>query len=270
MKAQGAGAAQSGCNQWVPILRDRPTDKPFFLWLAAVDLHRDYQPGTIPASRTAPKMSSSRHTFPMCPTSGKGPGRHYYDEISRLDHYVGEVLAELDRQGIARNTLVLFLSDNGRPFPRCKTTLYDSGIRTPFIVRWPGHVRAGTRCGSLVSTIDIAPTVLRACGFDPGPTVQGKDLSPMFKDPSAKVRDLIFAERNWHDFAAHGRVPVIRRVQVHQERRPRFCADAPRRCGAQPYFPNNAPAPGCRQADRRATHVLREAPAVRGALQRGR
>jgi N-sulfoglucosamine sulfohydrolase len=203
LKAQGAGAAQSGCNQWVPILRDRPTDKPFFLWLAAVDPHRDYQPGTIPE----PHRPEDVVVPPYLPdvSDVRKDLAAYYDEINRLDHYVGEVLAELDRQEIARDTMVLFLSDNGRPFPRCKTTLYDSGIRTPFIVRWPGHVRAGTRCGSLVSTIDIAPTVLRACGFEPGPTVQGKDLSPIFKDPIAKVRDLIFAERNWHDFAAHGR-----------------------------------------------------------------
>jgi N-sulfoglucosamine sulfohydrolase len=48
MSAEGSGAAQSGCDQWVPALRDRPRDKPFFLWLAALDPHRDYQPGTIP------------------------------------------------------------------------------------------------------------------------------------------------------------------------------------------------------------------------------
>jgi arylsulfatase A-like enzyme len=115
------------------------------------------------------------------------------------------VLAELDRQGVAGETLVLFLSDNGRPFPRCKTTLYDSGIRTPRIARWPGHVRPGSHCGGLVSTVDIAPTVLRVAVVEPAPTFQGKDRSPLFKDPTARVRDLIFAERNWHDYAARGR-----------------------------------------------------------------
>jgi arylsulfatase A-like enzyme len=129
----------------------------------------------------------------------------YYDEIGRLDRYVGEVLAELDRQGVAGETLVLFLSDNGRPFPRCKTTLHDSGIRTPLLIRWPGHIPPGSRCGSLVSTIDIAPTVLKLAGIEPGPSFQGKDFSPLFKDPAAKVRETIFAERNWHDYAAHGR-----------------------------------------------------------------
>jgi N-sulfoglucosamine sulfohydrolase len=203
MTAEGSGAAQSGCDQWVPVLRDRPRDKPFFLWLAALDPHRDYQPGTIPEPHHPEDVTVPPY-LPDLPEVRKDLAL-YYDEISRLDHYVGEVLTELDRQGVAGETLVLFLSDNGRPFPRCKTTLYDSGIRTPLIVRWPGHIGAGSRCGSLVSTIDIAPTVLRLAGIEPASSFQGKDISPLFNDPTAKVREMIFAERNWHDYAAHGR-----------------------------------------------------------------
>ena len=203
MTARGSDAAQSGCDQWVPVLRDRPRDRPFFLWLASLDPHRDYQPGAIPEPNRPEDVIVPPY-LPDVPEVHKDLAL-YYDEIGRLDLYVGEVLAELDRQGVAGETLVLFLSDNGRPFPRCKTTLYDSGIMTPFLVRWPGHVRPGGRCGSLVSTIDIAPTVLRLAGIEPGPNFQGKDLSPLFKDPTAKVREFIFAERNWHDYAAHGR-----------------------------------------------------------------
>ena len=194
----------------------------------------------------------------------------YYDEISRLDHHVGEVLAELDRQGVAGETLVLFLSDNGRPFPRCKTTLYDSGIRTPFLVRWPGHIRPGSRCGGLVSTIDIAPTVLRLAGIEPGPTFQGKDLSPLFQDPTAKVREMIFAERNWHDYAAHGRAARSERfkyIKNDDEERP---ADAPGGCGAEPDVRGHASAAGRREADPGTAGLLREPPARRGALRRGR
>ena len=72
------------------------------------------------------------------------------------------------------------------PFPRCKTTLYDSGIATPFIVRWPGHIQPGSHCGRLVSTIDIAPTVLRLAGLEPGPSFQGKDFSPLFQGPDGE------------------------------------------------------------------------------------
>jgi N-sulfoglucosamine sulfohydrolase len=203
MTASGSGAAQGGYDQWIPVLRDRPRDKPFFLWLASLDPHRDYQPGTIrephrPGDVVVPPY------LPDVPEVRKDLAL-YYDEIGRLDHYIGEVLAELDRQGVAGETLVLFLSDNGRPFPRCKTTLYDSGIGTPLLARWPGRIRRGSRCGRLVSTIDIAPTVLKLAGIEPGPSFQGKEISPLFADPAAKVRDLIFAERNWHDYAARGR-----------------------------------------------------------------
>jgi N-sulfoglucosamine sulfohydrolase len=203
MNAEGPGAAKAGCDQWVPVLRDRPRDRPFFLWLAALDPHRDYEPGAIPEPHRPEDVVVPPY-LPDVPEVRKDLAL-YYDEIGRLDHHVGLVMAELDRQGESGDTLVLFLSDNGRPFPRCKTTLYDSGIRTPLIARWPGRIAPGGRALGLVSTVDIAPTILKLAGVEPGPTFQGKDLSPMFKDPSAKVRDRIFAERNWHDFASHGR-----------------------------------------------------------------
>jgi arylsulfatase A-like enzyme len=170
----GPSAYQSGCDQWVPVLRDRPKGKPFFLWLASLDPHRDYQAATIPD----PHRSEDAIVPPFLPDvpEVRKDLALYYDEVSRLDHYVGELLAVLDRQKVAEKTLVLFISDNGRPFPRCKTTLYDSGIRTPFIVRWPGHVEPGSRCESLVSTVDIAPTFLTLAGIEPGPTIQGKDF----------------------------------------------------------------------------------------------
>ena len=245
-----------------------PKDKPFFLWLASLDPHRDYQPGAIPEPHRPEDVVVPPY-LPDVPEVRKDLAL-YYDEIGRLDHYVGEVLAELDRQGVAGDTLVLFLSDNGRPFPRCKTTLYDSGIRTPLIARWPGHVEPGSRCGSLVSTIDIAPTVLRLAGIEPGPTFQGKDLSPLFKDPTAKVRDLIFAERNWHDYAAHGRAARSERFKYIRNDDHEQAADAPGRCGAEPDLPGDASAPGRREADPGAAGLLREPPARRGALRRGR
>ena len=211
MTAHGSSAAKSGCDQWIPVLRDRPKDKPFFLWLASLDPHRDYEGGIL-ARPHRPEAVVVPPYLPDVPEVRKDLAL-YYDEISRLDRYVGEVLAELDRQGVAENTLVFFLSDNGRPFPRSKTTLYDSGIRTPLIARWPGHVAPGSRCSGLVSTIDIAPTILKSAGIEPGPSFQGMDLSPLFRDPTAKVRGVIFAERNWHDYAAHGRAARTERFK---------------------------------------------------------
>lgn len=203
MIARARGDAASGCDRWVSTLRERPKDRPFFVWLAALDPHRDYQAGTIPQPHR-PEDVRVPPFLPDVPEVRMDLAR-YYDEIGRLDRFVGDVMAELDRQKVAQETLILFLSDNGRPFPRCKTTVYDSGIKTPWIVRWPGHVAAGSRCASLVSSVDIAPTFLKLAGIEPGPTIQGVDFGPLLSDPRASVRDKIFAEHNWHDYAARAR-----------------------------------------------------------------
>ena len=197
------GGRPSGCEMWVQALQDRPKDQPFFLWLAAFDPHRAYQPNTIPKPHTpddvilppyTPDLPGVREDFAL-----------YYDEISRMDSYIGQVLGELDAQGVADNTFIVFMSDNGRPFPRAKTTLYDSGIRTPFIVRYPKHVKPGTTTDSIVSSVDLTPTILELAGADPLPTQQGKSFVGVLATPSVAHREYAFAEHNWHDFSARER-----------------------------------------------------------------
>ncbi|MBI1371323.1 MAG: sulfatase-like hydrolase/transferase [Phycisphaera sp.] len=210
------GGDPSGCKDWLPLLADRPRDKPFLLWLASLDPHRDYeegiidpphQPGDVRLPPYLPDVPAVRHEFTQ-----------YYDEINRLDGYVGRVLAELDRQGVADNTFVLFFSDNGRPFPREKTTTYDCGIKTPFIVRFPGRVAAGSVCRSVISTVDIAPTVLQLARLEPLPTFQGVSLVPLLSDPTRQVRRFAFAEDNWHDYEDRARAVRSRRYKyIHNE-----------------------------------------------------
>ena len=198
VKLIARGGDPSGCGDWVATLRDRPRGKPFFLWLAALDPHRAYQENVIPKPHR-PEDVVVPPILPDVPEVRKDLAL-YYDEITRLDGYVGRVLDELDRQGQADNTFVLFFSDNGRPFPRCKTTVYDSGIKTPFIVRWPGRVKAGTRSGRLISSVDVAPAILKLSGLSVPPSVQGIS----FMNQSIK-REYVFAERAWHDFDDHSR-----------------------------------------------------------------
>jgi arylsulfatase A-like enzyme len=101
---------------------------------------------------------------------------------------------------------VIFISDNGRPFPRDKTTLYDSGIKTPLIVWWPGKVEAGSVCKRLVSSIDIAPTALDVAGVKERIiSFEGRSFSQLLEDPDKAIREFIFAEKNWHDFEDHVR-----------------------------------------------------------------
>ena len=198
-----AGEAQSGCADWVALLRARDKERPFFVWLAALDPHRPYHEGAVPRGSDP----SSVRLPPYHPDSPKVREDYalYYDEIRRLDRYVGEVLDELDAQGISESTFVLFLSDNGRPFPRDKTTVYDSGIKTPFLAKWPGKIQAGSVSKRLVSAVDIATTLLDIAGLRSGPSFQGRSFLPVLRDPARRVRTYAFAEKNWHDFEDHVR-----------------------------------------------------------------
>ena len=205
-----AGANPSGCADWVPVLKNRPRDKPFFLWLAALDPHRDYAADTLPDPHApfAPHTAADAVVPPFLPDAPavRRDLAAYMDEVTRLDGYVGAVLDELDRQGVADNTLVLFMSDNGRPFPRCKTTLYDSGVKTPLIARLPGATPPGTTCERLVSSVDVSATILDLCGAGPLEAGRGESFLPLMKGPAGPaVRDFAFSEKNWHDYDASQR-----------------------------------------------------------------
>lgn len=199
-------------NQWVETLRDRPQDKPFFLWFAFSDPHRPYRPDTI-ANPHQPEDVVVPPYLPDTVTVRKDLAM-YYDEITRLDGVVGKVREELQRQQIADNTLILFISDNGMPFPRAKTTVFDSGIKTPWIVAWPAKVKAGTTCDQLVSSVDIAPTIIELAKLRVRPTFQGKNFAPLLSKPDEPIRDYIFAEHNWHDFDDHGRAVRSKRFKL--------------------------------------------------------
>ena len=187
----------SGAEDWLSLLEERPPAQPFFLWLAAVDPHRSYEAGIIDTPHTIeevivppylPDTESVRRDLAL-----------YYDEITRMDQYIGNVIGELEKQAIADNTLILFISDNGRPFPRDKTTLFDGGIKTPWIVRWPAQIAPGQISNSLVSSVDIAPTFLSLAGVSIPDTFEGMDVSSLFANPDDVVRDAIYAEDHWHD-----------------------------------------------------------------------
>ncbi|MEM6803119.1 MAG: sulfatase [Bacteroidota bacterium] len=193
----------SGCEDWIRSLKSRPKDQPFFMWFAALDPHRAYEDGAL----DTPHQLSDVIVPPHLPEVGevKEDLRLYYDEIGRLDSYVGKVLAEIKAQGIEDNTLIIFLSDNGRPFPRDKTTLYEGGIKTPFIVKWPAKVQAGISTSSLISSVDIAPTLFDLLGLAPASQFEGKSFYPLLLNSDQESRKYVFAEDHWHDYEDHAR-----------------------------------------------------------------
>jgi arylsulfatase A-like enzyme len=193
----------SGSSDWIPVMRKRPDGKPFFLWLASLDPHRDYRHGIVNPPHQPEDVRLPPH-LPDTPEVREDLAL-YYDEIARFDDYVGRVLDELEKQGVADNTFVLVFSDNGRPFPRDKTTLYDGGIKTPWIIRWPEVVAPRSVSDSVVSSVDLAPTVLELAGLTAAPTMEGRSFAPILRDAAQTIREYAFAEKHWHDYEDHAR-----------------------------------------------------------------
>jgi arylsulfatase A-like enzyme len=152
----------------------------------------------------------------------------YYDEIARLDFHIGQVQAELERQGVLDNTIIVIMADNGRPFPRDKTRVYESGIKTPLIIKGPGkNRRAGEVCNSLLSVIDLAPTLLALAHISPATTMQGKSFVSLLENPEEPFRDFVFAEHNWHDYEAHERMVRSKDFLYVLNSRPQFPNQGP-------------------------------------------
>lgn len=229
-----AEADPSGCGQWIPLLQARPRDRPFFLWLAAIDPHRAYEEETFDPPHDPAAVVVPPH-LPDTPEVRRDIAL-YYDEIARLDGHLGRVLDELEAQGVADQTLVMFISDNGRPFPRDKTTLYDGGIRTPMIVRWPERVPPGSVTPTLVSSVDIAPTFLDLAGVEAGNTFQGVSFAPVLMNPAASTRVYAFAEDHWHDYEDHGRAVTDGRFKLIRNDYPDLPGTPPADAGRSPTF----------------------------------
>lgn len=116
------------------------------------------------ADRHDPAHAPVPPYLPDTPTTRRTLAR-YADLVTEADHRAGELLAQLDADGLARDTIVVFWSDHGRGTPRAKRWLHDSGLRVPLIVRWPGRVAPGGVHAEPVHLMDLAATMLAAVGL---------------------------------------------------------------------------------------------------------
>ena len=184
-------------------LMDNASDQPFFVWYAFSDPHRGYQPNTI-ANPHDPAEVEVPPYLKDTPETREDLAL-YYDEIGRMDQNIAQVLQLLEERGERDNTVIFFISDNGKPFTRAKGTLYDSGIKTPFIVNWPGRVAEGTTYGGLLSAIHLSPTIIDMAGGKPDTAMVGRSLVPIITQEDAQADRFVFSERNWHDADEHMR-----------------------------------------------------------------
>jgi N-sulfoglucosamine sulfohydrolase len=197
-------------------------DKPFFLLVGFTDPHRAAKgfandmkfPPEVPVVKFDPKTLPVPYHLPDTPDV-RADLAQYYQSVARLDHGIGLVLKELENAKQLDNTLVIFLSDNGIPFPGAKTTLYDAGVHLPLIVRKPGQ-KTGVTCSAMASWTDITPTVLDWCGVKPAPAgkkpyeLPGRSLLPLLEKETADGWDRVFASHQYHEVTMYYPVRMIR------------------------------------------------------------
>jgi arylsulfatase A-like enzyme len=128
----------------------------------------------------------------------------YYAAVTCMDRSIGEVLKALDEGGVAENTIVIFLSDNGgsgnggnEPLKGSKSTMWEGGLRVPFLMRWPGHLPAGVVSDEFLTSLEIVPTLLSATGTDAPENVvfDGFDLVPVLNGEKKSPRTTMFWQR---------------------------------------------------------------------------
>lgn len=173
---------------------ERRKGQPFYAQVNFSETHRPFRrcpdrpidPASVELPACYPDHPSVRKDWAM-----------YLETLQNLDAKVGKVLARLEQERLAEDTIVFFFSDHGRPMPRDKQFLYDGGIRIPLIVRIPGKFRPvglqpGTVSEDLISAIDITATTLKLAGVEPPPHMEGR----VFLGAGARPREFIIAARD--------------------------------------------------------------------------
>ncbi len=201
--------------------------RPFFLMANSHDPHRPFHGSSQEQSRSAKvlkdipapsRVYQSEEVqvpgfLPDLPEIRKEIAQ-YYSSVRRCDDTVGAVMRALRESGQAKNTLTMFLSDNGMALPFSKTNCYLHSTRTPWIVSWPGRVKPySVDKRHFISAIDFMPTVLDAAGLPQPKGIDGFSFLPVLFGHKQEGRDKVFTQ--FHQTSARKRYPM-RCVQNHR------------------------------------------------------
>jgi N-sulfoglucosamine sulfohydrolase len=177
----------------IDVLR-RPRERPLFLSVGFFETHREF---LGPGSLRDVHCSKPPNNLPDAPEV-RADVAAFKASARSLDHGVGVVLNELDSGHLSRDTLVIFTTDHGMPFPGAKATLYDRGLGVTLILRGPEPFGGGRVHDGLVSHIDVYPTICEHLGIERPPFLQGVSLMALLREQAAEVREEVFAGSTWH------------------------------------------------------------------------
>ncbi len=183
------------------FLDSTDADRPFSFWIGTFEPHRGYTRG-VAAARGKDTALATVPAFLPDVSTVREDINEYYAEIEHVDDHVGRVMEVLNKRGLQDNTVVVFTSDNGMPFPRAKATLYDYGTRMPLIVWWGDNIDGGQRINEFASHTDIAPTFLEIAGVAAPSEMSGRSLVSLLTtgEPGGASRDAVYMYRERHGF----------------------------------------------------------------------
>ncbi len=184
----GGQALAIGRDSMQPIFefidRTQADNQPFFVWYAPFLPHQPHNP----------PERLLKHYVQIQPESRA----KYYAMVEWLDETCGQLLDHLEKRDLERNTLLVFLADNGwNEFG--KSSPYENGVRTPILLRWPAKIQPRFERTQLASSIDIVPTILAACGVQAPANLPGIDL---LDSAALARRDTVFLEHYAHDMVS--------------------------------------------------------------------
>jgi arylsulfatase A-like enzyme len=143
------------------FINERQKDQPFCFWFGTSDPHRGYKKGSGKASGMDISKVKVPKFYPDVEEI-RSDIADYYFEVQRFDSDCGKAIQLLEEIGELDNTIIVMTGDNGMPFPRCKSNIYDMGVRVPMAIRWGAAIRGQRRVTDFMSLIDLGPTFLEA------------------------------------------------------------------------------------------------------------
>ena len=170
--------------------------KPFYAEINFFEPHRPFDFGGVKPFKSkgisVPKYIPINHDIKKEFASMQGA-------IKKMDDSVGKIINILKRTNLYENTIILFTTDHGIPFPRAKGTLYDAGIETSLIISYPKLKIKNKKFKELISNIDILPTLLDFAKIKIPKIIQGKSFYPLIMNKKYNENKNIFAEKTYHD-----------------------------------------------------------------------
>jgi len=152
-------------SNFLSFLEDSPQGQPFCFWFGAKEPHRPYSYGYGEESGVNPDEILVPEDLPDADVI-RTDIADYISEIEWFDSHLVNILSELEIRGLLENTIVVVTADNGMPFPHAKANCYDSGLHVPLAICWGDNITRHCVDPSIVSLVDIFPTLLDLCDID--------------------------------------------------------------------------------------------------------